>query len=173
MIRHQAIGRDAYPGPVVGLSQNLLTRGVVRGRIKQRESSNSAVEDMIGEISSRETWTAWHAHLLPKPSSSCHEKTPDPFSVPPNSAMPIPLKPGRKDSWLADFMAWRSEAPFSQSRCSPVHPMPRKWRWSRSCANCKPGDFASWTASNLHHTSRPWAPKPYPARIFLITAVQR
>ena len=51
----QAIGRDAYPGPVVGLSQNLLTRGVVRGRIKQRESSNLAVEDMLGEISSSET----------------------------------------------------------------------------------------------------------------------
>ena len=58
MIRHQAIGRDAYPGPVVGLSQNLLKRGVVRGLIKQRESSNSAVEDMLGEISSSETWTA-------------------------------------------------------------------------------------------------------------------
>ena len=54
-IRHQAIGRDADPGPVVGLSQNLLTRGVVRGRIKQRESSNLAVEDMLGEISSSET----------------------------------------------------------------------------------------------------------------------
>jgi len=86
VIRHQAIGRDAVPGPVVGLSQNLLKRGVGRGRIKQRESSNSVVDDMIGEISSRETWTAWHADLLPKPSRACQEKTPDPFSVPPPAA---------------------------------------------------------------------------------------
>ena len=39
-----------------------------------------------------------------------------------NLDTPILLKPGRKDSWLADSMAWRSAEPFSQSRCSPVCP---------------------------------------------------
>ena len=36
---------------------------------------------------------------------------------------------------------------FAESMFTRV-PTPRKWRWSRSCANCRPGDFASWTANN-------------------------
>ncbi len=59
VIQHQTIGRDAYPGPVVGLSQNLLKCGVVSRLVKQRESSNSSVEDMIGEASSSEARAAW------------------------------------------------------------------------------------------------------------------
>ena len=51
MIRHQTIGRDAYSGPVVGLSQNLLKCGVVSRLVKQREPPDTAVEDMIGEVS--------------------------------------------------------------------------------------------------------------------------
>ena len=51
MIRHEAIGCDAYPSPVVGLGQNLLKRGVVGGLVKQRESTDSAVEHMIGKVS--------------------------------------------------------------------------------------------------------------------------
>jgi hypothetical protein len=60
VIQHQTIGRDAYPGPVVGLSQNLLKCGVVSRLVKQRESPDSAVEDMIGEVSSSEARAAWH-----------------------------------------------------------------------------------------------------------------
>jgi hypothetical protein len=47
----------------VGFGQNLLKRGVVSGLVnqrEQRESSNSSVEDMIGEISSSEAWAAGH-----------------------------------------------------------------------------------------------------------------
>jgi hypothetical protein len=60
VIRHQAIGCDAYPGLGVGLSQNLLKRGVVSGFLKQWESSDSAVEDMIGEVTSNEARAAGH-----------------------------------------------------------------------------------------------------------------
>jgi hypothetical protein len=42
----------------VGLSQNLLKCGVVRGLVKQWESPDSAVEDMIGEVTSNEARTA-------------------------------------------------------------------------------------------------------------------
>jgi len=51
VIRHEAIGCDAYPSPVAGLGQNLLTRGVAGGLVKQRESTGSAVEHMIGKVS--------------------------------------------------------------------------------------------------------------------------
>jgi hypothetical protein len=44
----------------VGLSQNLLKRGVVSRLVKQRESSDSAVEDMIGEFSSSEAGATRH-----------------------------------------------------------------------------------------------------------------
>jgi hypothetical protein len=60
VIRHQAIGCDAYPGLGVGLSQNLLKCGVVSRLVKQRESSDSAVEDMIGEFSSSEAGATRH-----------------------------------------------------------------------------------------------------------------
>lgn len=51
VIRHEAIGRDAYPSPVVGLGQNLLKHGAVGGLVKQRGSTDSAVEHMIGKVS--------------------------------------------------------------------------------------------------------------------------
>jgi len=54
VIRHQAIGCDTHPGLGVGLSQNPLKRSVARGLVKQWESSDSAVEDMIGEVTSSE-----------------------------------------------------------------------------------------------------------------------
>ena len=60
MIRHQAIGRDADPGGVLGLGENLLKRRVVSGLVKQGESPDSAVEDMIGEVSGSKSWTARH-----------------------------------------------------------------------------------------------------------------
>jgi hypothetical protein len=61
VIRHQAIGRDSYPCLGVSLSQNLLKRGVVSGLVKQRESPDSAVEDMIGEASGSEARAAGHS----------------------------------------------------------------------------------------------------------------
>lgn len=50
-IRHEAIGRDAYPSPTAGLGENLLNHGAVGGLVKQRESTDSAVEHMIGKVS--------------------------------------------------------------------------------------------------------------------------
>jgi len=60
MIRHQAIGRDTNSGAVLGFRQDVLKRGVVRGLLKQRESPNSTVEDMIGKIASCEARPARH-----------------------------------------------------------------------------------------------------------------
>jgi hypothetical protein len=50
-IRHETIACNAYPSPVVGLGQNLLNLGVVDGLVKRRESTDSAVEHMIGKVS--------------------------------------------------------------------------------------------------------------------------
>ena len=67
MIRLEATGRDAYSSPVVGLGQNLLKRGVVGGLVKQRESTDSAVEHMIGKVSSSDAWAAGYEARLPTP----------------------------------------------------------------------------------------------------------
>lgn len=58
MIRHQAIGGDADPGLGVGLRQNFLKRGVVSGFLKQGESSDTTVQDLIGEVFSRKARAA-------------------------------------------------------------------------------------------------------------------
>ncbi len=50
MIWHEAID-DAYPSPIVDLSQNLLRHGVVVGLAKQRESTDLAIEHMVGKVS--------------------------------------------------------------------------------------------------------------------------
>ena len=49
MIRYQAIGGNPNPRLGLGFGQDLLKRGIVIGLLKQRESSNSAVEYMIGK----------------------------------------------------------------------------------------------------------------------------
>jgi hypothetical protein len=66
MIRHQTIGRDPYPGLGMSFSQNLLERGIVSRLLKQGEPPNPTVQDMIGEISSSEAWTAWHGESSTK-----------------------------------------------------------------------------------------------------------
>ena len=50
-IRHETIACDACLSPVVGLGQNLLKHGAVGGLVKQRESTDLAVESMIGKVS--------------------------------------------------------------------------------------------------------------------------
>ena len=54
MIRYQAIGGNPNPRLGLGFGQDLLKRGIVIGLLKQRESSNSAVEYMIGKSESRD-----------------------------------------------------------------------------------------------------------------------
>lgn len=51
MIRHETIGCDAYPSPVVDRGQNLLTHGKIVGLVKQRKSTDSVVGHMIGKVS--------------------------------------------------------------------------------------------------------------------------
>lgn len=51
MIRHEATGCDGYPTPVVSLGRNLFNRDGVGGLVKQRDSTESTVERMIGKVS--------------------------------------------------------------------------------------------------------------------------
>ena len=60
VIRHQAIGGDADAGLGVGLGENLLKRGIVSGLVKQREPSDTTVQDMIREVSSSEAWAIFY-----------------------------------------------------------------------------------------------------------------
>jgi len=61
VIRHEAIGGDADLGLGVGLGENLFKRAVVSGFLKERESPDTTIQDMIGESAGGEAWTAWHA----------------------------------------------------------------------------------------------------------------
>ena len=85
VIRHQAIGRDAYPGLGVGLGQNLLKGGVVSGFLKQRESPDTAVQDMIGEIPSSEVRATWHGASFIGPSAMLPGTDSRPFLLDPFS----------------------------------------------------------------------------------------
>jgi len=60
MIRHEAIGGNADLGLGVGLGENLFKGGVISGCLKERESSDTTIQDVIGKISGGEAWTAWH-----------------------------------------------------------------------------------------------------------------
>lgn len=51
MIRHEATGCDGYPTPVVSIGRNLFNRDGVGGLVKQRDSTESTVERMIGKVS--------------------------------------------------------------------------------------------------------------------------
>ena len=81
MIGHEAIGCDANLGLSVGLSENFLKRGVVRGLLEQPESADTPIQDMIGESPAARRGRRGMAGLVAKPAFCCQEKTPDPFSV--------------------------------------------------------------------------------------------
>lgn len=57
MIRHKAIGGDADLGVGVGLGENLFKGGVISGCLEERESSDAAIQDMIGEVAGGKAWT--------------------------------------------------------------------------------------------------------------------
>lgn len=57
MIRHEAIGGDADLGVGVGLGENLFKGGVISGCLEERESSDAAIQDMIGEVAGGKAWT--------------------------------------------------------------------------------------------------------------------
>jgi hypothetical protein len=50
----------------VSFAKYLLKRGVVSGLVKQRESPNATIQDVIGEVSSSKAWAAWNGKFLPK-----------------------------------------------------------------------------------------------------------
>jgi len=60
MIRHEAIGGNADLSLGVGLGENLFKGGVVSGCLKERESPDAAIQDVIGEVAGGEAWTARH-----------------------------------------------------------------------------------------------------------------
>ena len=74
MIGHQAIGGDSDPGLGVSFGENLLKGSVVSGVLKQGESPNPTVQDMIGEISSSEAWAAWHGRSFSKAATRLSRK---------------------------------------------------------------------------------------------------
>jgi hypothetical protein len=79
VIRHQTIGGNANPRLGLGFGQNLLKRGIVSGLLKQRKATDSAVEYMIGKISSSETRSTRHGNLLPNPRHRVKKRLPTPF----------------------------------------------------------------------------------------------
>lgn len=48
----------------LGSGEDLFKRGVVSGLLKQRQSPDVTIQDVIGEVSRSEAQTAWHAGLL-------------------------------------------------------------------------------------------------------------
>jgi hypothetical protein len=64
VIRHQAIGGDADLGLSLGFGQNLFKGGIVSGLLEEGESSHTTVQDVIGEVSRSEAWTAWHGGMF-------------------------------------------------------------------------------------------------------------
>ena len=81
LIKSGKVGRA--PGSIKGVSENLLKRRIVSWLLKQRESSDTTVQDMIGEVSSSEARAAWHGPscpLLRCPSDPGH-LIPTPFLI--------------------------------------------------------------------------------------------
>lgn len=52
VIGYQAVGGDADFGLGLGLGENFLKGGVVRGLLKEREASHTTVQQMKGEVTS-------------------------------------------------------------------------------------------------------------------------
>jgi hypothetical protein len=96
VIRHQTIGGNADAGLGVGLRQNLFKGGVVSGLLKQRESADATVQDVIGEVSSSETWTARHGRSSTETAAILSRKDSRPlFLSPRDSRDRRPLVPQR------------------------------------------------------------------------------
>lgn len=52
MIGHQAVGSDSDPGLGLDFRKDLFKRSLVCGFLKQRQAANTAIQHMIGKISS-------------------------------------------------------------------------------------------------------------------------
>lgn len=63
--RRNATRSEMRPGASI-LFQDLARNGGVSGLVKQWESADSTVEDMIGKVSRSEAWGAGHRGSLPK-----------------------------------------------------------------------------------------------------------
>jgi hypothetical protein len=58
VIRHEAIGGNADLGLGVGLGENVFKGGVISGFLEERESSDTTIQDVIGEVAGSNTWLA-------------------------------------------------------------------------------------------------------------------
>ena len=65
VIGHQTIGGDPKSSPLHGLRKDPLTGNVVRGFLKQWQSTDAPVEYVIGNISGSKAWTARHPKYVP------------------------------------------------------------------------------------------------------------
>src|SRR5688572_18565975 len=68
VVRHEAIGRDADAGSCHGFLEDLLEGGVVGRFLEERQATDAAVQDVIGEPTGSEARAARHADsskLLP------------------------------------------------------------------------------------------------------------
>lgn len=81
VIRHQAIGREPEPGPLHGFGENPLKGDVVRRLLKQRQSTDTAIENVIGQVSGSEARAAGHADCVPVLTGSVKKRLPTPFPV--------------------------------------------------------------------------------------------
>jgi hypothetical protein len=63
VIRHQTVGGNANPRLRVGLHQHRFNRGVVTRLLKQWESTDSAVQDVIGKIASSKAKSTGHGGI--------------------------------------------------------------------------------------------------------------
>jgi hypothetical protein len=86
VIWHQAIGCDPYPGLGMGFRQNFLKGNVVSRLLKKGKSSYTAIQDVIGDVSSSEAWAAWHGVTFSKVASMLSRKDSRPPSWSPRIA---------------------------------------------------------------------------------------
>jgi len=82
VIRHQAIGADTNLGLSIGLGENLLKGSIVGRFLKQWESADTPIQDMIGEVFRSEARPARHGGACTETSILLSRKRlPTPFLI--------------------------------------------------------------------------------------------
>lgn len=65
----------------MGLGENLFKLSMVSEFFKQRKSSDTTIQDMVGEISGGKAWTAQYAGSCSEEVEVLSQKDVDPFSA--------------------------------------------------------------------------------------------
>lgn len=79
VIGHETVGGNPEARASMRFIQDLLKGEIVRGLLKQGQSPNPAVQDMVGKGSSSQSGTAEHVGASNKVAAPLPRKTPDPF----------------------------------------------------------------------------------------------